>query len=81
MDLVANYIMHGHSQAEGTGETMPSSAIQESEDEDDESVSKVKTRRFRACTKHPKHKDASELCLWVSRILMNRPCCLNITTG
>jgi hypothetical protein len=79
MDLVANHIMHGRPGA--TGETVSSSAVQESDDGSDENVSEVKTRRFRAHAKRPKHKDASELRLRVSRISTNRPHCLNITAG
>ena len=80
MDLMANYIMYGRPGL--TGETKPSPAVQESEDESDGSMSKVKTRRFRArAAKKPKHKDASELRLRVSRISINRPRYLNTTVG
>jgi len=72
-------IMHSHPGA--TGETAPSSTIQDPEDENNENVSRVKIRRFRACAKPPKHKDPNELCHRVSCISTNRPHCLNITTG
>jgi len=72
-------IMHGHPGA--TGETAPSSTVQDPEDENNENVSGVKIRRFRACAKPPKHKDPNELCLRISRISTNRPHCLNITAG
>jgi len=93
-DLMANYIMHAHPGATGeatssstvqgaTGEATSSSTVHESEDKSDEDASKVKTRRFRARTKLPKHKDANELRLWVSRLSTNRnrPRCLYIITG
>jgi len=72
-------IMHGHPGV--TGETALSSTVQDPEDENDENVSGVKIRRFRACAKPPKHKDPNELCCHISCISTNRPCCLNITTG
>ena len=80
-DLMANYIMHAHPGA--TGEAMSSSTVHESEDKSDEDASKVKTRRFRARTKLPKHKDANELHLQVSRLSTNgnRSRCLYIITG
>jgi hypothetical protein len=64
-----------------TGETVPSSTIQELEGENNENMFVVKTRRFRACTKPPKHKDPNELHLQVSCISINKPHCLNIATG
>jgi len=80
MDLVANHIMHGRPGA--TGETKTSSsAVQESEDESDENLSEVKTRRFRARAKRPKHKDANELCLRVSGISTNRLIDLVVSTS
>jgi hypothetical protein len=84
-DLIANYIMHAHPGATGeamssstvqgaTGEATSSSTVQESEDKSDEDVSEVlRTRRFRARAKHPKHKDANELRLRVSRLSTDRP--------
>jgi hypothetical protein len=72
-------IIYGHPGA--TGETVPSSTIQEPEGENNENMSMVKTRRFRACTKPPKHKDPNELHLRVSCISTNKPHCLNIATG
>ena len=69
IDLLANHIvMNGRPGASrATGGTTSSSAAQESEDESDENVSEAKTRRFRARAKRPKHKDANELRLRVSR--------------
>ena len=86
-DMVADYIMHGHSGATGattpgaTGETTSSSAVQDPEDENDENVFEVKTRRFRARAKLPKRKSAGELRLRVSHVSTTRPRCFNITTG
>jgi len=80
MDLVANHIMHGRPGATGEIKTS-SSAVQESEDESDENLSKVKTRRFRAHAKHPKHKDANELRLQVSGISTNRLIDLVVSTS
>jgi len=71
--------MHGHPGA--TGETAPSSTVQDPEDKNNENMSGVKIRRFRACAKPPKHKDPNELCRCISHISTNRPCCLNITAG
>lgn len=72
-------IMRGRPGA--TGETASSSTVQEPEGGNDENVSGVKTRRFRARAKTPKHKDPNELRLRVSRISTNKSRCLNITTG
>jgi hypothetical protein len=91
-ELMANYIMHARPGATGeatssptiqgtTGGATSSSTVQESEDKSDEDVSEVKTRRFRARAKPPKHKDANELRLRVSRLSTNRPCYLYIITG
>jgi hypothetical protein len=79
-DLMANYIMHARPGA--TGEAKASSTVQESEDgRSDEDVSEVKTRRFRARAKLPKHKNADELRLRVSRLSANLPRYLYIITG
>ena len=91
-DLMANYIMHARPGAteeaassstiqRATGEATSSFTVLESEDKSDEDVSEVKTRRFRARAKLPKHKDANELHLRVSRLSANRPCYLYIITG
>lgn len=91
-DLMANYIMRVRPGATGeasssstiqgtTGGATSSSTVQESEDKSDEDVSEVKTRRFRARAKLPKHKDANELRLRVSRLSTNRPCYLYYTSS
>lgn len=82
-DLMANYIMHGRPGATGeatsssavqgtTGGATSSSTVQQSEDKSDEDVSEVNTRRFRACSKLRKHKDADELRIRVSCLSFNK---------